>query len=229
VANVEYYISASYIGDGLGNSSYILYKNNCNDPSNLITSVTKSELELGFRIEVEESVEKLYLIPGLDDPLARDCILGCNNTWAELILSNFVPSPTPTKTPTPTPSTTPIGPTPTPTSTVTPSPTPVDVLSGEVGRASTSSDAAALNWYCDICRETIYWRSSVYTTAPQVIFYQHSPIYSNSSLTTLAPAGWYYAGGGISGTSYVKYWTGFGWAGQAATYITGCSGSPQCP
>lgn len=118
MANIQYYISASFIGSGLGNSSYTLYEEVCGDPTRVITTVTRDQLEIGFPISVSESIEKVYLVPLLDDPSSRNCILGCNNSWSEHILSNFVASPTPTPTTT-------ITPTPSPTSALaTPTPTP---------------------------------------------------------------------------------------------------------
>lgn len=117
-----YYISASKVGSGLGESSYLLYKDACGLPDGtLITQVTKQELLDGFAVSLDRSVEKIYLIPVLDDPLANNCILGCGNDWAEHYLSNFTPTPTPTVTITPTVTATP---TLTPTPTITPSSTP---------------------------------------------------------------------------------------------------------
>lgn len=115
-----YNISASFIGGGLGNSGYLLYQDTCGTGT-AIAQVTKQELLDGFPITLETDVEKIYLIPILDDPYANSCVLGCGYTWSELILSQFVPSTSPTPTPTLTPPTSPIAtPTLTPTPTVTP-------------------------------------------------------------------------------------------------------------
>lgn len=151
---------------------------------------------------------------------------------------NFVevsPSPTPTATPTVTPTASPAivvspSPTATPTATPTPSPTTVPSQNGETGRATSGgSDQAAINWFCDVCRETIYWSSATITGAQSAIF-AGLTIYSDAGLTTLAPAGYYYSGEGVSGEFYVRYWNGSSWFGQYSTYVNSCQ-SPysQCP
>lgn len=121
-----YHISASSIGDGLGDSTFNLYKHECGNDEYLITTVTRQELRDGFEITVEDDVEKIYLLPILTDPTARDCVLGCGYDWAEHTLSGFVPSPSPTVTPTLTPTVTAtLGSTPTPTPTTSPAEPPV--------------------------------------------------------------------------------------------------------
>lgn len=117
---IQYNISASYIGGNLGESTYVIYKDECGISSNIVATATSSSLSQGISFSVDSSVEKLYLVPVLDDPLNSDCLLGCNNTWSELTLSGFVPSPTPTVTPSATLNPSPT-PTITPTRTVTPS------------------------------------------------------------------------------------------------------------
>lgn len=134
------------------------------------------------------------------------------------------PSPTGTDTPTPTPTDTP----PPATDTPTPTPTSPPTYSGLVGRAlSGGADQAALNWYCDECREQIFWQSATYTTAGKAIF-NSQPIFENSQLTVSAPAGTYYTDFD-SGEAYARYWTGAGWVGSTATNITSCSGTSACP
>lgn len=114
-----YYFKASSIGSGLGNSGYFVYRDSC-ATGELVAQITKDELLNGFSLTLPTSVEKIYLVPILDDPLANSCVLGCGYAWSELILSAFVPtnSPTPTPTITPTPAITL-----TPTPTITPSST----------------------------------------------------------------------------------------------------------
>lgn len=118
-----YYISASSIGSGFGNSSFIIYQDECGT-GDIVAQVTKQELRDGFPLTLDTSVEKIYLLPILDDPYANSCLLGCNYPWSELILSEFVP----TQSPTPTPTSTPAG-TVTPTPTLTPTPTPTSTQS----------------------------------------------------------------------------------------------------
>jgi hypothetical protein len=110
---ITYHISASRIGSGLlDQASYVLYTGSCDFPDTPFKEVTQAELLSGFPIEVEESTEKLYLVPVLFNPETNDCILGCDNDWAELDLSNYVPiTPTPTITPTLTPTPSPSEPT----------------------------------------------------------------------------------------------------------------------
>lgn len=122
MANVTYHISASRIGDALGDSSYIIYQGECGIGANIVAQPTKTELEQGISISVDESVSKIYLVPLITEGLSNDCILGCYNEWSELELSKYVPvspSPTPTVTVTPTSSIPASGPAP-----VSPTPTP---------------------------------------------------------------------------------------------------------
>ena len=120
MATIEYNVSASYIGSALGDSSYVIYAGECGVPANIVQTATKAELLSGITVSVDSSIQSIFLVPVLDNPLTSDCILGCANTWSELVLSEYVVSPTPTVTPTSTlnPSATPSV---TPTRTVTPS------------------------------------------------------------------------------------------------------------
>ena len=123
MATIEYNISASYIGEALGASSYIIYAGECGVSTNIVATATSSSLSQGITISLDSNVEKIYLVPVLDDPLSSDCLLGCGNSWSELTLSGFVPSPTPTVTPSPTPSAQ-VTASPTPTPSITPSTSP---------------------------------------------------------------------------------------------------------
>jgi hypothetical protein len=125
MADVTYHISASSIGGAfIPEDRFVLYSGSCGVPQKIITEVTQQELTDGFSITVDETTEKIYLIPVLSNPGSSDCILGCVNEWSEHTLSNFIaPTPTPSVTPSNTPSSTPAA-TPSVTPSITPSQTP---------------------------------------------------------------------------------------------------------
>lgn len=115
MANITYYISASYIGTALEDSNFLLYHTECDNNDYLISTISSSSLSTGISFVVSDSIEKVYLVP-----LSSECPLGCGYNYS-ITLDQFVAlSPTPTVTPSSTPASTL---TPTPTRTVTPTPT----------------------------------------------------------------------------------------------------------
>lgn len=119
MADVSYHISASYIGAALENQNFFIYHTDCTDENNLVAIggqvlIPSASLATGLTVVVDETVEKLYLVP-----LSEECPLGCGYDYY-ITLSDYVPpTPTPTNTLTPSPSTIPD---PTPTPSITPSP-----------------------------------------------------------------------------------------------------------
>lgn len=120
MANVEYNISASYVGVAFeSTSTFQFYYDNCGNSDYLVESTSgantfsKTDIENGVTLVVPDSGEVLYLLP-----LSEECPLGCDYLYSSS-LSGFI-APTPTPTPTPSMTSTP-GVTSTPTPTPTPS------------------------------------------------------------------------------------------------------------
>lgn len=121
MATITYYISASYIGGGLQDTSFLLFHTECGKAANVITysgsqTITSQSLAQGLALTLDESITTLYL-----SPISADCPLGCGYQYS---INLALPA---TATPTPTPTGTPV-PTGTPTPTDTPEPTPGPTL-----------------------------------------------------------------------------------------------------
>lgn len=133
MANINYNISASYVGAGYeSTATFQFYYDNCGDVDNLVESTLGSntfsatDLTQGVELSIPEQAEFLYLLP-----LSQECPLGCDYIYKHT-LSNYTPV-TPTPTPTPTVTSTPgVTPSPTPTPTPTTSGPPLPKTYGNV-------------------------------------------------------------------------------------------------
>ena len=162
MANVTYYISASYIGTALEGTEFFLYHTECDVFENLIEvngsySIPSSSLSTGITFTISDSIEKVYLLP-----LSADCPLGCGYNYT-LILDQYVgPSPTPSITPTITPTAT-VTPTVTRTPTATP-PASVGIpFVGPYGLVDMSRNGAQLRFV---------WSASEYSTYQRILYAQ---------------------------------------------------------
>lgn len=122
MALITYYISASYIGEGLNNTQFYLYHTQCGVSSSLIeysgsNLITSSSLLEGLVLQLDDSITSLHL-----QPISQDCPLGCGYEYSINLSQPATPTPTPTNTPTPTPTGTATPPTDTPAPTDTPEP-----------------------------------------------------------------------------------------------------------
>lgn len=167
MANVNRFISASYIGAGLEDANFIIYHTKCGVVDNIVqvagsNTVSSASLADGVTITVDESITSIYLLP-----ISTDCPLGCNYDYVATLAPPPSPTPsiTPTTTPTPsvtsspgatpagtpagtpasTPDSTPIpgSPTPTPTNTPTESPVPSPSNTPPTTPASTPANTPA--------------------------------------------------------------------------------------
>jgi hypothetical protein len=182
MANVTYYISASYIGTALEGAEFYLYHTECDVFDNLIDIegsyiITSSSLATGITFTISDSIEKVYLLP-----LSPDCPLGCGYNYT-ITLDQYVgPSPTPTITPTATPAAS-VAATPTPTVTPTPSVSGGIPFVGPYGSVSMSRNGAQLRFV---------WSSSDYSTYQRVIYAQQlstflAGTYVGQSLSETSP------------------------------------------
>jgi hypothetical protein len=124
MATTTYYISASYIGQGLQDSNFFLFHTVCGVAANLIeysgsTVISSASLSDGLVLELDNSISQLFLFP-----LSQDCPLGCGYDYSLTLTVPVTPTPTPLPTSTPSPTNTP-APTGVPTDTPTPTDTPV--------------------------------------------------------------------------------------------------------
>lgn len=162
MANVTYYISASYIGTALEGTEFFLYHTECGVFKNLIDIegsyiIPSSSLANGISFTISDSIEKVYLLP-----LSLDCPLGCGYNYT-ITLDQYVgPSPTPTVTPTSTPAAS-VAATPTPTVTLTPSVSAGIPFVGPYGLVTMSRNGAQLRFV---------WSSSDYSTYQRIIYAQ---------------------------------------------------------
>jgi len=119
MAELQYDISASYVGDGFESTSvFQFFYDNCGNPEYIVEQVsggntfTKTQIETGVTLVIPDSAQTLYLLP-----ISQECPLGCAYIYSSS-LSGYVaptPTPTPSSTTTPTPTATPdVCPTPTP-------------------------------------------------------------------------------------------------------------------
>lgn len=163
MANVTYYISASYIGTALEGSNFFLYHTECGVFENLIDisgsyTISSSSLASGITFTISDSIEKVFLLP-----LSEDCPLGCGYNYTLTLDQYVAPSPTPSVTPTFTPTAT-VTPTITPTPTVTPSVSAGIPFVGPYGRVSMSRNGAQLRFV---------WTNSDYSTYQRIIYAQN--------------------------------------------------------
>ena len=82
MANITYYISASYIGEGLSGTNFLLFHTECNNPTYQITYnvdivITSSSLADGLALTLDDSITTLHLYP-----VSEDCPLGCGYNYS---------------------------------------------------------------------------------------------------------------------------------------------------